>query len=47
MADLNKLMGLVEAGDMLLPEQLEGFLAFISTCKRMKQYLKRAESTGC
>lgn len=46
MTDINKLIDVAEAGDMLLPEQLEKFMSFIGTCKRLKQYLKRAESTG-
>ena len=47
MAELEKLIALMEAGDMLLPEQLERFALFASSCRRMKQYLRRAESTGC
>ncbi|HOS19207.1 MAG TPA: hypothetical protein PK438_07950, partial [Clostridia bacterium] len=47
MAELEKLIALIEAGDMLLPEQLERFALFASSCRRMKQYLRRAESTGC
>lgn len=44
--DINKIIALVEAGDMLVPEQFEKILLFAVTCKRLKQYLKRAESTG-
>jgi len=47
MAELPKLIALVEAGEMLLPEQLERFALFASSCRRVKQYLRRAESTGC
>lgn len=46
MADIDKLIALVEAGDMLVPEQLERFSTFAVSCRRLKQYLKRAESTG-
>jgi dsDNA-specific endonuclease/ATPase MutS2 len=31
---------------MLLPEQLEQVSTFLSSCRRLKQYLKKAESTG-
>lgn len=44
--DINKITALVEAGDMLVPEQFEKILLFAVTCKRLKSYLKRAESTG-
>ncbi len=47
MTDLPQLMTLAEAGDMLLPEQLEKFSYFYTACKRLRQYLQRAESTGC
>ncbi|OJU11387.1 MAG: DNA mismatch repair protein MutS [Clostridiales bacterium 43-6] len=46
MADLEKLITLTEAGDMLLPDQLEKFMSFFSACKRLKQYLKRAQSAS-
>lgn len=46
MVDIDKLIALVEAGDMLVPEQLERFSMFAVSCRRLKQYLKRAESTG-
>jgi len=46
MVDIDKLIALVEAGDMLAPEQLERFSTFAVSCRRLKQYLKRAESTG-
>ena len=32
---------------MLLPDQLEKFLYFQTSCKRLRQYLQRAESTCC
>ncbi|HWQ59266.1 MAG TPA: DNA mismatch repair protein MutS [Clostridia bacterium] len=46
MAELTKLIALIEAGDMLMPDQLERFASFAVSCRRMKQYLRRAESTG-
>lgn len=46
MAELDRIIALTEAGDMLLPDQLEKVSYFVGTCRRMKQYLKRAESTG-
>ncbi len=46
MAEIDRLIVLIEAGDMLLPEQLERFAQFIATSRRLKQYLRRAESTG-
>ena len=34
-----------EKGGMLIPEQFEKILMFISLCKRLKAYLKKCEST--
>lgn len=47
MTDIPQLLTLAEAGDMLLPDQLEKFLYFQTSCKRLRQYLQRAESTCC
>lgn len=47
MAEMDKCIALIDAGDMLLPEQLEMFAFFLVTSRRLKQYLKRAESIGC
>ena len=46
MTELPKLLGLVDADAMLLPEQLEQVLSFIVSCRRLKGYLKKAETTG-
>jgi len=47
MHDISKLLTLVEIGeDMLPPEQIWKFYSMLVACKRMKQYLKRAETTG-
>jgi len=46
MQDIGKLLTLVEIGeDMLTPEQIWKFYSLLASCKRMKKYLKRAEST--
>lgn len=44
MKEMNKILEITEKGSMLLPEQLTNVALFITACKRMKQYLKRAES---
>ncbi len=40
---LDKVLPLVKAGAMLLPEQFLGVAQFLSSCRRMKAYLKRGE----
>ena len=42
MKDLSKTLELAEKGAMLVPEQLTGIAGFISSSKRMKNYLKKA-----
>ncbi len=44
MKDIPMLLSLAEKGAMLIPEQLTQIGLFITACKRMKSYLKRAES---
>lgn len=44
MDNLNKNLILCEKGSMLLPEQLTTVSQFIISCRRMKSYLKRAET---
>jgi len=46
MKEIGKIMKLTETGAMLLPDQLTNVTQFISSCKRMKSYLKKAESLG-
>ncbi|HWT76890.1 MAG TPA: DNA mismatch repair protein MutS [Mobilitalea sp.] len=46
MKDVNMLLELAEKGAMLVPEQLTQIGLFINACKRMKSFLKRAESLG-
>ncbi|MCL1883072.1 MAG: DNA mismatch repair protein MutS [Defluviitaleaceae bacterium] len=45
MTELEKIVGLVTADALLIPEQINHVGAFIMSCRRMKDYLKRAEST--
>ncbi len=44
MKDIGMLLELAEKGGMLVPEQLTQIELFITSCKRMKGFLKRAES---
>lgn len=44
MKELDKILELAHKGSMLVPEQLAGIAKFISSCRRMKSYLKKAES---
>jgi dsDNA-specific endonuclease/ATPase MutS2 len=46
MKDINMLLELSEKGAMLIPEQLTQIGLFINGCRRMKGFLKRAESLG-
>jgi len=43
MRELDKILELTEKGSMLIPEQLSSISSFINSCKRMKNYLKKAE----
>lgn len=42
--EMDRILGLSEKGAMLSPEQLECVAGFLTSCKRMKAYLERAES---
>lgn len=44
MKDMEMLLELAEKGAMLIPEQLTQIGMFINACKRMKSFLKKAES---
>ena len=44
MKELRPMLTIAEKGGMLLPEQLERIQQFISSCRRMKTYLKKAEA---
>ncbi len=46
MKDIEMLLELAEKGAMLVPEQLTQIGLFINACRRMKGFLKRAESLG-
>ena len=46
MAELTKIIDLIGIEAMLIPEQLEHVLSFLASCRRMKDYLKKAEATG-
>lgn len=46
MKDMTMLLELAKKGAMLVPEQLTQIGLFINSCRRMKGFLKRAESLG-
>lgn len=46
MTDLSKIMDLINIEAMLMPEQIEHVLTFLGSSRRMKEYLRKAESTG-
>ncbi len=46
MNELDKILDLCSKGAMLVPEQFEEVSQFLLACRRMKSYLKRAESLG-
>ncbi len=46
MESLEKLLPLLKAGSMLGPEDFLGIAQFLSSCRRMKSYLKRGEYLG-
>lgn len=46
MTELVKIIDLINIEAMLMPEQLEYVLTFLSSCRRMKEYLRKVESTG-
>ncbi len=43
MNDLEKSLVLLEKGGLLMPEQLENIAQFFTSCRRLKEYLKKAE----
>ncbi len=43
MADLDKILSSLGKGIMLLPEQLGSIAQFLTACRRLKSYLKKAE----
>jgi len=44
MFELKKIIEILNADDLLNPEQFEHVLAFFTSCRRLKDYLKKAES---
>jgi len=46
MTDLSKIIDFIAIEAMLMPEQIEQVLTFLTSCRRMKDYLRKAESTG-
>lgn len=44
--EMRRLMLVVEKEGLLLPAQLERVRAFAASCRRLKDYLKKAETTG-
>jgi DNA mismatch repair protein MutS2 len=46
MNELQKVLALVTADAMLMPEQISHVASFLISCRRMKQYLNKAETTG-
>lgn len=46
MTELTKIIDLISIGAMLMPDQIEHVLAFLVSGRRMKEYLRKAESTG-
>lgn len=45
MSELRMVIGLIAADAMLMPDQIAHVSAFLASCRRMKTYLRRAEST--
>ncbi len=46
MIELNKVLSLVGKGSLLMPDQLEAVAQFLTSCRRLKSYLKKAEVTN-
>lgn len=44
-SEAKSILEIVEKDGMLFPEQLDSFARFIASCRRLKSYLKKAEST--
>jgi dsDNA-specific endonuclease/ATPase MutS2 len=45
MTDLQKVIDLIAIDAMLMPEQISYVASFLASCRRMKTYLKKAETT--
>jgi dsDNA-specific endonuclease/ATPase MutS2 len=46
MVELNKVLSLVGKGSLLMPDQLEAVAQFLTSCRRLKAYLKKSEVTN-
>ncbi len=46
MTDLSKIIDLIKIEAILMPDQIEHVLTFLVSCRRMKEYLTKAEATG-
>jgi DNA mismatch repair protein MutS2 len=46
MTELGRVINLIAVDAMLMPEQIEQVSTFLASCRRMKAYLHKAESTG-
>jgi len=46
MIELNKVLSLVGKGSLLMPDQLEAVAQFLTSCRRLKSYLKKAKVTN-
>lgn len=46
MKDLDKTLTLLGKGTLLMPEQLGNIAQFLTACRRLKNYLKKAENTS-
>ena len=46
MTELTKIMDYIEIEAMLVPEQISNVEVFLASCRKMKDYLKKAEQTG-
>lgn len=46
MTELQRVINLIAIDSMLMPDQIGQVSTFLASCRRMKAYLKKAESTG-
>ncbi|PKM72068.1 MAG: DNA mismatch repair protein MutS [Firmicutes bacterium HGW-Firmicutes-16] len=46
MTELEKIIDYINIEAMLMPEQIEHVLTFLVSCRKMKEYLRKAEGTG-
>ena len=46
-SEVKTIMGIIEKEGLIYPAQLGKFQCFIASCRRLKTYLKKSESTDC